>query len=272
MRSTFLLSTLLASLVLASSATAFAADEESTEGEGEQPKAKKKAKAPEAAPAAQTGGEKSDHDVIVGKIGIGYLGAMQTPLGVSGGSVDSLSPNLSATSHIVGMRYWFNPGMGFTAGLGLNTSTGSSSLSGQNRDQPGGMTFALKAGLPIAMATSKHYTFFVEPQLALGYASQTIEAKNGDGTLASTTENSGYRLAVGGTAGAEIHFGFIGIPELSLIGSVGLALDMYSGTTKFTPNGGASVEGAATRTSLATFTRENPWNIFAGNIAAIYYF
>lgn len=259
MRSTFLLSTLLASLVLASSATALAADEESSDSE-EQPKPKKKAKPAEAAPAsaATAGGEKADHDIVIGKMGIGYLGTLQTPLGSGGGTLNA---------PIIGMRYWLNPGMGITAGLGFNTVSGSASANGTNTDLPAASTFALKGGVPLALTTGKHYAFVIEPQLVFGYATQTQQPTGG-----GSIEHTGYRFAVGATAGAEIQFGFIGIPELSLVGSVGLALDTVGGKTKNSPVGSGSTETAISSTSFSTFTRENPWNIFSGNVAAIYYF
>jgi hypothetical protein len=259
MRSTLLLSTLLASLVLASSATALAADEESSDSE-EQPKPKKKAKPAEPAPAEKpaAGSEKADHDMVVGKMGVGYLGTLATPLGAAGGTLNA---------PIIGVRYWLNPGMGITAGLGFNTVSGSTSTNGTNQDLPAATTFALKGGVPLALTTGKHYAFVLEPQLVFGYSTQTQQPTGG-----GSIENSGYRFAVGATAGAEIQFGFIGIPELSLVGSVGLALDAVGGKTKNTPVGGAGTETAFAATSLATFTRENPWNIFSGNVAAIYYF
>lgn len=260
MRSTFLFSTVLASLVLASSAPALAADEEPAEGSEEQPKPKKKAKPAESAPApAAQAGERNDHDQVVGKIGVGYLGAMPTPLGAGTGSGN-------VTAQIIGARYWLNPGMGITAGLGFGTASSSFSQNGTNTDGPSATVFALKGGLPLSMATSKHYTFVLETQLAFSYASSSYT--QGDTTL----DRSGYRVAVGATAGAEIQFGFIGIPELSLVGSVGLAFDTQGGKGTLKQGSNAPVETATSQTSLATFTRENPWNIFAGNVAAIYYF
>lgn len=262
MRSTFLLSTVIASLVLASSATAFA-QEESSETTEDQPKPKKKkvVEASTSTPtttAASSGSEKADHDLVVGKIGIGYLGSIGTPLGAGGGSL---------TAHIIGMRMWFNPGMGLTAGLGFGTTTGSSSRDGTNTDAPAASTFALKGGLPIALTTGKHYAFVIEPQLVFGYATQTQNITGG-----GTVESTGYRFALGGTAGGEIHFGFMGIPELSLIGSVGLAFDTLGGKTKTSPPGGGGSEQAFSATSVSTFTRENPWDIFKANVSAVYYF
>ncbi|HEY3667037.1 MAG TPA: hypothetical protein VGL19_13585, partial [Polyangiaceae bacterium] len=72
---------------------------------------------------------------------------------------------------------------------------------------------------------------------------------------------------LGARAGTEIQFGFIGIPELSLQAGVGLAFT-YDRIKDSAP-AGAVVQS---RTALGTSVGDNPWNIFTGNIAALYYF
>ncbi|MBI2394929.1 MAG: hypothetical protein HYV09_35495 [Deltaproteobacteria bacterium] len=251
MRSTFLLSTVLASLVLAT--PAFAQDE-SEPGDEEAPKPKKKAK-PAAAPAAaesSTAGGQTDHDRVVGRLGIGYLGNFQVPLGETGRPLPA---------HVLGMRYWFGPGMGLTAGLGFSSVSGSSTTGNVTTDSPAATAFAIKGGLPLALATSKHFAFVIEPQLAFGYAMQTETVPN-----QPSVDHTGQRFALGATAGAEIQFGFMGIPELSLVGSVGLAFDTAGGKTKR-----QSGENSFTASQLTTFSVANPWDIFKGSIAAIYY-
>ncbi|MEO8901037.1 MAG: hypothetical protein ABI488_05160, partial [Polyangiaceae bacterium] len=79
---------------------------------------------------------------------------------------------------------------------------------------------------------------------------------------------SGFHLDIGARAGGEVQFGFIGIPELSLQAGVGVALTYDR--VKATPGAGdATVQS---RTSLGTSLAGNPWDIFTGNIAALYYF
>lgn len=253
MRSTFLLSTVLASLVLAT--PAFAQDESEAPEEEPAPKPKKKAK-PAPPPAADTSAAASgqtDHDRVVGRLGIGYLGSLDVPLGGTAGP--------TRPAHILGMRYWLGPGMGITAGLGFSNVSGSTTNGNTTVDSPAATAFAVKGGLPLALATSKHFAFVIEPQFVFGYATQTITQPN------LTIDNTGQRFALGATAGAEIQFGFMGIPELSLVGSVGLAFDTAGGKTKPSTGG----ESSYTATQISTFTLANPWDIFRGSIAAIYY-
>jgi len=206
-----------------------------------------------ASSSAPPSAEAKDHDTVVGAIGVGYLGQLDVPLSSAGTTLPA---------QIVGMRYWAAKSYAISAGLGFWSSSSSASAAGTTTEGPSATAFALKGGVAFALASGKHYTFVIEPQLVFGYASQTIKT-----TVGANTEHSGTRVAIGGTAGAEIQFGFIGIPELALVSSIGLALDIQSGKTK-----DAGGESAIARNTFTTFTLSNPWNIFSGNVAAIYYF
>jgi hypothetical protein len=72
-------------------------------------------------------------------------------------------------------------------------------------------------------------------------------------------------LDLGARAGSEIHFGFMGIPQLSLQGSVGVRLNMNS-------TSGDPGDNSTSHFDLATTVGDNPWNIFTSNVAALYYF
>jgi hypothetical protein len=80
---------------------------------------------------------------------------------------------------------------------------------------------------------------------------------------------SGLRIDAGARAGAEVHFGFMGMPELSLEGSVGV---IYSRQTATAEVGKQRVTD--TNTMLTTSSFNNPWDIFKGigTVAARYYF
>ncbi len=259
MRISLIFSALAAAVMVA--APSFAADDDKKKDqeseEEEAPKPKVAAASVSVAststvtPAAAAG--PNDHDLVVGKIGIGYLGQLDIPLGLGA----------SLPAQILGMRYWTSPTLAITGGLGFGSTSSSTTAAGNTSDGPAATAFALKGGVALALATGKHYTFVLEPQAIIGYATQTIKP-TGTGP---NTDLSGTRIAVGATAGAEIQFGFIGIPELALVGSVGLAFDTVSGKTKTD-----SVEQSASKTTISTFTMSNPWNIFSGNVAAIYYF
>ncbi len=202
-----------------------------------------------AAPADTT----PDHDKVVGKFGVGYLGQFNVPLA-----------NETRATQIIGIRYWLQDALAITGGVGF--FTGSSTVTQRTggttveTEGPAGTAFSLKGGAAFALAKGRHYTFVIEPQLLFGYATRTIKGS-------PDTDQSGIAFAIGATAGAEIQFGFIGIPELALVASVGAALDTRSGKSQTGDN-----EASASQTTISTFTAANPWNIFAGNVAAIYYF
>lgn len=225
-------------------------------------------KASAAAPAA--GG--SDHDAMVGHLAVGYLG--HRSLSIGNEIVTGANPVIQAP--VVGVRYWIDPLLGLDLGLGLAFGSGSAKVdaanAADNTDSRMGLLF--HAGVPLALGSVKHFTFLIVPEMNVGFGSRTQEVTNGGTKMV----DSGVHFDLGARAGAEIHFGFIGIPQLSLQGSVGLRLDVASGsneaTTATDPATGARV---TTKTNYSGFgvrtdTYENPWNIFTTNIAALYYF
>lgn len=203
----------------------------------------------------------SDHSTVVGHMGIAYMGAQSVPLA---GAAAGL------TAPVVGVRYWQNEKMGFDLGLGLSMSGGSSSTEAggtvTTTDQPGAYAVLLHAGVPFVLSAKKHYSFQVIPELNFGYAHQTIAAPAGQSSD-NDVSNMGMRLDIGARAGAEIQFGFIGMPQLALQGSVGAFLSHN--------RVGSSTNNAAQNSSSTTFStsvQNKPWDIFLGNVSAIYYF
>lgn len=220
---------------------------------------------PGAAPDAAAAGGR-DHDLVVGHFGIGYMGRRGMPVTFDAGT-GAVGPTIDAP--VIGMRYWLDPMIGIDAGLGLLLQSGSvkADPAGVSQDLQGYTVFVVHGGVPLALAGSKHFSFQVIPELNLGFSSSTIAAGMGGG---AETDLSGFHLDVGARAGSEIQFGFIGIPELSLQAGIGLAFsyDRLKNTTKGNPENSVTVS----RTSLGTSVGDNPWNIFTGNIAALYYF
>ncbi len=198
----------------------------------------------------------TDHQKVVGHFGASYFGQFNVGYGAGTGGG-------SAATQIVGVRYWTSDTVALDLGLGLSTLGGSSKTGSTTTDAPSLFGISLKAGVPIALLAAKHYTFFIEPQLIFGYASQSIRPTGGD-----ETKNSGMHLALGATAGAEIQFGFIGIPHLALDAAIGLGLDYQSGSSKT----GANPETTVSSTAFGTAAFASPWNIFTTNVAARYYF
>jgi hypothetical protein len=203
-----------------------------------------------------------DHDLVVGHFGIGYMGRRSIGIAVAGNAIATVD------APVIGMRYWLDPMIGIDAGIGVLLSSGSVTVDpgGVSQDLQGYTVFILHGGVPLALAGSKHFSFQIVPELNVGFASSTIAGMGGG----PDTDLSGFHLDVGARAGTEIQFGFIGIPELSLQAGVGLALayDRVKSTVKTNPEGSTTVG----QTALGTSVGDNPWNIFTGNIAALYYF
>jgi hypothetical protein len=220
---------------------------------------------PGAAPDAAAAGGR-DHDLVVGHFGIGYMGRRSI---VINPALDGAGNPGTVDAPIIGMRYWLDPMLGIDAGLGLLFSSGSvkTDPGGMSNDLQGYTVVMLHGGVPLALAGSRHFSFQIVPELNLGIASSTAA---GAGPGGADIDYSGFHLDVGARAGTEIQFGFIGIPELSLQAGVGLALsyDRVKATAKTNPEGSQTVS----QTRIGTSVGDNPWNIFTGNVAALYYF
>ena len=207
--------------------------------------------------APEPAAEATDHASVVRRFAIGYMGRREININPSGATVNA---------PIIGVRYWLDPLIGIDAGIGLLFSGGSTKTGDTSTDLQGYTVFMLHGGVPLALAGSKHFSFQVIPELNFGVAgSKTAPAMPGG----EGSDLSGIHFDIGARAGAEIQFGFIGIPELSLQAGVGLALSYDR--SKITPPGGGPATSSG-MTSLGTSVGNNPWNIFTSNIAALYYF
>jgi hypothetical protein len=212
---------------------------------------------PGAAPQAAAVAGSSDHDSVVGRLAVGYLGRNGVDIGAPAGFA---GPGVVIDAPVIGVRYWLSDMLGIDAGLGFGVTSGSTKDNmGASTDLPSWHLFMIHGGVPLSLASAGHFSFQVVPELNLGFAgaSQTVA-----GVDASV---SGFHLDIGARAGAEIHFGFINVPQLSLQGSVGVRMNMNS--TSVDPG-----DAGSSHFSLATTVGDNPWNIFTSNVAALYYF
>ena len=196
----------------------------------------------------------SDFDVEQRRWAIGYAGVSLVPTGAG-----------SLTVPAVGVRYWTTPSMGVDFALGIGWTGGSvKDTSGMSTDKNGVYGFLVSGGVPFVLSTHRHVNFEVEPYLTFGYG------KTSTGTTAyysTQTDYSGRRLDVGARAGFEVFFGFIGIPELALSATIGAQFEYLH-----TDQNLSSLDSTDTTLSISTTVQNNPWDIFAGNIAARYYF
>lgn len=216
--------------------------------------------AQDTAPLRTTGGP-TDHSQFVDTFAIGLIGVRTIGIANPDGSVGSV------TAPVIGGRYWLDAGMGIDAGIGFRFGSGSNTVevggTSTDTDNPQPAAFILHGGLPLALADSRYFVFELVPELNIGLSGNTIEGGAGDVVL------RGFHLDLGARAGAEIHFGFIDIPQLSLQAGIGVALsyDRVSVETE-----AANTSNSASVTSLGTNVGNNPWDIFAGSISALYYF
>ena len=211
---------------------------------------------PGAAPQAAAVAGSSDHDAVVGRLAVGYLGRNGVEIG-AGGPAAVVIP-----TPVIGVRYWLSDMLGIDAGVGFGLSSGSNEApGGMSNDIPSWRLFMIHGGVPLALANSGHFSFQIVPELNLGFASASADMAGME------TKASGFHLDVGARAGAEIHFGFINVPQLSLQGSVGLRMNMDSTSTTV-----GDAESSTSRFNLGTTVGDNPWNIFTSNVAALYYF
>jgi hypothetical protein len=145
------------------------------------------------------------------------------------------------------------PNLGLDGGLGIGWLTGSA---------PSPFAMVFHVGVPFALASSKHFTFIVSPEANLGFAHENTP---GAPMMANNTAD-GFLLDMGARVGAEIQFGFIGIPQLALQGSVGLLFTHTETNTNV-----AGVMTPLHTNNLTTTVGGSPWAIFTNAIQATYY-
>jgi hypothetical protein len=226
------------------------------------------APAPAPARAAPESEGASDHDRVVGRIGLSYFDVTNLPIAQPGG-LDIIPGTVAAP--VVGVRYWMQRSLGLDLGLGVGWETGANSRknNGTNvavADPSFPFGIALHFGLPLLVAGGQHYAFLVIPETTFGYATETLKGMGGQPDV----NFNGVLLNLGARAGAEIYFGFIGIPQLALTGSFGVlfSYQQISGSS-----GSGTMQNSASQStgSFATTIGSSPWSIFTNSISATYY-
>ncbi|MDP3277383.1 MAG: hypothetical protein Q8Q09_19505 [Deltaproteobacteria bacterium] len=177
--------------------------------------------------AANAGGG-TDHDRVLNQIGLRYFGFVGAPGGMG-------MPGFGV--HNVGIRYWMNRQIAIEGGLGLALSAGAGGTA---------FGFALNAGLPINVAATQHLAIHIIPNVLIGLPSVSP-------TL--------LIIRASADAAAELHFGFIGVPQMSLQARMGIGVDL-------------TLAGGNAQFSLATTPGSggDVWSVISGSIAATYYF
>ncbi len=195
----------------------------------------------------------SDHDSVVGSVGIGFFGINEIPVGIDPNAPDEDS--ISAPT--IGLRYWLSSLLGVEVAVGIGITSNSTESGGVSVDQPSHFAFALHGGIPLALAHTGHFAFEVIPDLNFGVSTGSSE---GD------VDYSGLLLQVGGRLGAELQFGFVDVPQLSLLTSFGVHFSYESRTTST-----AAGDASQSRVFFGTTIGSEPWRSFMGSINLLYY-
>jgi hypothetical protein len=222
----------------------------------------------------------SDHDKVVGRLGVGFFGMLEIPIMVCqdapGGCANPAIDDVSAPT--IGARYWLDTGFGAELAAGFNitspsqeteTSAGGTTTTTLNTTEASVVAFGVHGGLPLVFAHSGHFVFEAVPQLNIGIASGSHDVVVAGGT--ESFDVSGLLIEAALKAGAEIHFGFIDIPQLSLQATLGVGLRIESRSAEGPNAAGGTTTHSQSRTRIATGVDDAPWEIFTGALTAIYY-
>jgi hypothetical protein len=212
----------------------------------------------------------TDHERVIRGIGVGVVGTVDTA---------TLSPTASsktdiATAPVIGLRYWMSNSMGLEFGVGVAHHSGTSSNDIPNKsnvEDPTYWGFLGHAAVPLALFNDKHYTFLLLPEANFGFATWRQEDdKNKFGDQG--VDGHDWLLQAGIRAGAEVHFGFIGVPMLSLTAAVGAHVTYQDSRYSYVDTAGREVHSGHYGFDVTTGKYNDPWNIFTSSISALYYF
>ena len=203
----------------------------------------------------------TDHSRFVGDFAIGFLGIQSINIADPAGAPQVVN------APVIGGRYWLDSGIGIDAGIGFNfgsaSTTNETGGTTTDTDDPQPAALILHGGVPFALADSQYFVFELIPELNIGFAGNTVEVGAADVSL------SGFHMDIGARAGAEVHFGFIDLPQLSLQAGIGINIAYNSVSAE---NEDADTKISQSSTSFATTVGNDPWDIFTSTISALYYF
>ena len=138
---------------------------------------------------------------------------------------------------------------------------------------PGFFGFGIYGAVPLMLAESKHVSIHLDPYLRLAFGRSAITTGSGNAT--TDTSLSAFQFGVGANVAAELQFGFLGVPQLALIGQFGLGLSFQ--TQSFNQNMPAvNMSNSASRSQFSLGTTFGPGyglaDIISGSVSAVWYF
>lgn len=218
---------------------------------------------PDAASGPADDGSQDDHERVVGRLAVGFMGLSTVPIGTPAGGPPTID---TVSAPALGIRYWVDELIGVDVGLGFGFQGGNVDGGGGSVPLDNAFAFAIHGGVPLAIFHAQHYKFLIIPEVNLGFSTGTTFG-------ATSTEDrgrSGVLFQLGGRLGTEIHFGFMDIPQLSLQASVGLYFEYVSAAVG--SNQAGAPEVSANAWGFSTGVQGEPWDILLGGLTALYYF
>lgn len=222
--------------------------------------------APELAPAteaesANTSPE-TNHQQFVGDFAIGFMGASQVVVADGAGGFQNVAVP------VIGARYWLSQDLGIDAGLGVALAKESVTVDAGDVETETNVSrpsaFLLHGGVPLVLSDSRYFCFQFVPEMNLGFAWTSQEM-----VVGQEVELGGFHFDMGGRLGGELHFGFVGLPQISLQAGVGMNLAFERTSAKNTETDDGT---SRSRRTLSTFAGNDPWDIFTGSVSALLYF
>ena len=182
----------------------------------------------------------SDHDAVVGHIGIearrfdpGPMPlALRDGLGCPMGAAGTAA--CEVTMGAVAVRYWWTRNLALNAGAAIGAGGGRN----DSRSLDTYLGIGPIVGMSLLLGNWKHLSVAASPELALVWFKPSVGSDSGSTTI----------LALQAAVEAEIHLGFVGVPALSigLLAGLGFQYESVAGTRLWSVGvlGGDSVWGA----------------------------
>lgn len=203
-----------------------------------------------------------DHERVIGRLAVGFMGASTVPIGSAGGVIDTV------TAPALGVRYWATDLLGIDVGIGLGYLGGTASVGDTSIPADNAFAMTIHGGVPLAIFHEEHYKFLIIPELNFGFSTGTAFG----GMMQDDRGRNGLLFQIGGRVGTEIHFGFMDVPQLSLQASVGLYFEYTNAGLGEDSNAPPSPSQSVTTYGLGTSVQGEPWDILLGALNALYYF
>jgi hypothetical protein len=197
-------------------------------------------KEPEPIPTADQTPAASDHDAVVGHVGIeasrfdpGPLPLVLQP-GFGCPTTGAGTATCEVTMGALAARYWWTRNLAFNGGVAFAVGGGREAMQGLDTH----VGFGPIAGLTVLLGNWRHLAISANPELAWIWFSP-----GGTGAGGSTT-----MLSLRAALEAEVHLGFVGVPALSigLLAGMGFQYESMGDTRLWSIGvlGGDSIWGA----------------------------